>query len=65
MAARARPVLEPIGSPENWRCVVFEKLRRVELVSGSWKTAPKHSRPATRIVDADIDAEDQPERDPQ
>ena len=57
--------LGPIGSPENWRCVVFEKLRRVELVSGSWKTAPNHSRPATCIVDADIDAEDQPERDPQ
>jgi hypothetical protein len=57
--------LEPIGSPENWRCVVFEKLRRVELLNDSWKTAPNHSRPATCIVDADIDAEDQPERDPQ
>ena len=32
--------LAPIGSPENWRCVVFEKLRRVELRNGSWKTAP-------------------------
>src|ERR1051325_8459683 len=57
--------LGPIGSPENWRCVVFEKLRRVELVNGSWKTAPNHSRPATCVVDADIDAEDQPERNPQ
>jgi hypothetical protein len=37
----------------------------VELVNGSWKTAPNHSRPATCVVDADIDAEDQPERDPQ
>ena len=26
--------LGPIGSPENWRCVVFEKLRRVELLRG-------------------------------
>lgn len=57
--------LGPMGSPENWRCVVFEKLRRVELLNGSWKTAPNHSRPATCVVDADIDAEDQPERDPQ
>lgn len=57
--------LGPIGSAENWRCVVFEKLRRVELVDGSWKTAPSHSRPATCVVDADIDAEDQPERAPQ
>ena len=28
-------------------------------------TAPNHSRPATCVVEADIDAEDQPERDPQ
>lgn len=57
--------LEPIGSPANWRCIVLEKLRAVELLEGSWKTAPNHSRPATCVVDADIDAEDQPERDPQ
>ncbi len=57
--------LAPAGSPENWRCVVFEKLRKVELLDGSWKTAPNHSRPATCVVEADIDAEDQPERDPQ
>src|SRR3954462_4995357 len=57
--------LAPMGSPENWRCVALEKLRKVELLNGSWKTAPNHSRPATCVVDADIDAEDQPERDPQ
>lgn len=57
--------LGPIGSAENWRCVIFEKLRRVELVNDSWKTAPNHSRPATCVVDADIDAADQPERNPQ
>jgi hypothetical protein len=57
--------LAPMGSPDNWRCVVLEKLRSVELLKGSWKTAPNHSRPATCIVDPDIDAEDQPERSPQ
>ena len=57
--------LEPIGSPANWRCIVLEKLRAVELLEDSWKTAPNHSRPATCVVEADIDAEDQPERDPQ
>ena len=57
--------LEPMGSPANWRCVVLEKLRAVELVEGSWKTAPNHSRPASCVIEADIDAEDQPERDPQ
>jgi hypothetical protein len=57
--------LAPRGSAVNWRCVVFEKLRRVELLNDSWKTAPNHSRPATCVVDVDIDAEDQPGRDPQ
>jgi hypothetical protein len=57
--------LGPVRSPENWRCVVFEKLRRVERLDGCWKTAPNHSRPATCVVEADSDAEDQPERDPQ
>jgi len=57
--------LGPIGSSENWRCVVFEKLRRVELLNDFWRTAPNHSRPATCVVEADIDAEDQPDRDPQ
>lgn len=51
--------LVPLGSPENWRCVVLEKLRKVELLDGSWKTAPNHSRPATCVIEADIDAEDQ------
>jgi len=45
--------------------VIFEKLRQVELVNDSWKTTPNHSRPATCVVEADIDAEDQPGRDPQ
>jgi hypothetical protein len=57
--------LAAIGSPANWRCVVLEKLRRVELLEGSWKTAPNHSRPATCVVEVDIHAEDQPEPPPQ
>jgi hypothetical protein len=56
--------LAPAGSPENWRCVVLEKLRKVELREGSWKTAPNHSRPASCVIEADIDAEDPPQRDP-
>ena len=50
--------LAPIGSPDNWRCLALEKLRRVELLEGSWKTAPNHSRAASCVIDADIDAED-------
>ena len=58
--------LEEPGSPANWRCIVLEKLRRVNLVlDDGWHTAPNHSRPASCVVKADIDAEDYPERDPQ
>jgi hypothetical protein len=57
--------LQPAGSPANWRCVVLEKLSRVKLVEDAWRTAPNHSRPASCVTEADIDAEDHPERDPQ
>lgn len=57
--------LQPVGSPANWRCIALEKLSAVELLEGSWRTAPNHSRPASCIADADIDVDDYPERDPQ
>lgn len=62
---RSESGLAPIGSPENWRCVALERLRQVELLDDPWKTAPNHSRPTSCVVEADIDAENQPERDPQ
>jgi hypothetical protein len=57
--------LQPPGSPANWRCVALEKLSQVRLLKDAWHTASNHSRPASCVVDADIDAEDQAERDPQ
>jgi len=57
--------LKPPGSPDNWRCIALDKLRSVELLDGAWQTAPNHSRPASCVVEADVDAEDYPERDPQ
>jgi hypothetical protein len=57
--------LQPSGSPANWRCLVLEKLSRVEFFEDVWRTAPNHSRPARCVTEADIDAEDHPERDPQ
>ena len=57
--------LKPPGSPENWRCIALDKLRSVKLLDGAWLTAPNHSRSASCIVEADVDAEDYPERDPQ
>ena len=57
--------LQPAGSRANWRRVVLEKLSKVKLVEDDWRTAPNHSRPASCVTEADIDAEDHPERDPQ
>jgi hypothetical protein len=57
--------LQPAGSPANWRCIALEKLSKVRLLEDAWRTAPNHSRPASCVIDADIDAEDQAERDPQ
>ncbi len=57
--------LEPGSSSANWRCMALEKLSRVRVLDDAWHTAPNHSRPTSCVAQADIDAEDQPERDPQ
>jgi hypothetical protein len=61
----SRSGLQPEGSPSNWRCVELEKLSRVKLLQDTWRTAPNHLRPASCVAEADIDAEDHPEREPQ
>jgi len=50
--------LQAAGSPANWRCIVLEKLSRVELLKGAWHTASNHSRPQTCVAEVDVDAED-------
>jgi hypothetical protein len=57
--------LKPAGSPANWRCIALKQLSGVKLLNGAWRTAPNHSRPASCIADADVDAEDYPPGDPQ
>lgn len=57
--------LQPAASPANSRCVALEKLSKVRLLEGAWRTAPNHSRPASCVIDAGIDAEDQAEREAQ
>jgi hypothetical protein len=52
--------LEAPGSPANWRCTALEKFSGVKLREDAWSTAPNHSRPASCVIEADIDAEDQP-----
>jgi len=50
--------LELTGSEKNWRCLVLERLSRVKLIDGPWRTAPNHSRPDSCVIEADIDVED-------
>jgi len=57
--------LEAAGSPANWRCIGLEKLSAVEPLNDMWRTAPNHSRPASCILDVDVDADDYPLGDPQ
>jgi hypothetical protein len=57
--------LRSAGSPANWRCIALVQLSEVKFLNGAWQTAPNHSRPASCIVDADVDAEDYPAGDPQ
>jgi hypothetical protein len=45
--------------------MAVEKLSRVKLMEGAWRTAPNHSRPTSCVAEADMDAEDHPGRDPQ
>jgi hypothetical protein len=56
--------LEPADSPANWRCIVLGKSGKVKLADDPWRTAPNHSRPASCVVEADIDADDHFGRDP-
>ena len=57
-AGESESGLQADGSPANWRCIALEKLSRVELLEGAWRTAPNHSRPQTCVVEVDVDAED-------
>jgi hypothetical protein len=43
----------------------WSRLSRVKLLDHRWHTPPNHSRPASCVTEADIDAEDHPGRDPQ
>jgi len=58
--------LQAVGASANWRCIAVDELNQVELLFGTaWHTAPNHSRPQTCVVEVDVDADDQPDRDPQ
>ena len=56
-----RTVAEGVG---GWRCIVVEKLSRVELRSGVWHTEPRSNR-QTCVDEVDFDADAQRGEDPQ
>ena len=64
MGARASAAWSP-SARSNWRCLAVDKLLQVELLQGSWHTAPNYSRPQTCIAQVEMDVEDQPEDAPQ
>ena len=53
--------LEPVGAPDNWRCLAVENLGQLELLDGPWHTAENHSRPQTCIEEVEHDVDDYPE----
>ena len=48
----------------GWRCIVVEKLSKVELQSGLWHTEPRSNR-QTCIEEVEFDVDDQCGEDPQ
>ena len=56
-----RTVVDGVG---GWRCIVVEKLSRVELQSGMWHSEPRSNR-QTCIEEVEFDADAQRGEDPQ
>ena len=50
--------LKPVGSKDNWRCIIVEQLSDVKLINTRWRTAENHSRPASCITNVECDVED-------
>jgi hypothetical protein len=47
--------LDPDGSGRNWRCMFVDELTNVSVISGSWHTAPNHSRPQRCVAQIDVE----------
>lgn len=48
--------LEPVGSPNNWRCIPVQLLTELRVLeSGEWETGPNHSRPQTCVSTIEVE----------
>ena len=47
--------LSPIGSPDNWRCVMIGRLQNVRVIKGVFHTAPKHTQRQTCVYAIDME----------
>jgi len=41
----------PIGPSGGWKCMVLDKIERLTLVTGTWRTGDSHSQPQTCVDD--------------
>ena len=48
--------LEPLGSPQNWRCMRVSGITNLQVQDGEWHSYSPHTRPQTCIdfVDAEV-----------
>lgn len=45
------------GAPSNWRCIVIDELKDIQIQDGEWHTAFNHSRPSTCIDEVHVEVD--------
>ena len=45
------------GSKDNWRCVIIENLRVIEVRDGDWYSSSDHTRPQTCVDEVDVEVD--------
>jgi hypothetical protein len=48
-------VIQPDGSPANWRCITISGLSNVSVRDGEWHTASNHSKQQTCVDEIDVE----------
>jgi hypothetical protein len=53
-------LIQPNGSPDNWRCFAISELSDVTIHDSEWHSAPDRTRPRGCVEFVDIDVRDTP-----
>jgi hypothetical protein len=48
-------LIQPDGSPDNWRCIEISELRDASIHESAWHTAPACTRPQWCVDSIDIE----------